>query len=465
MLENLLTQLKTLMKQSPQFDEEILRLLFDNDTTTSGDINHNNFKVNLAQFIKQKKIELSQHTNTLTQLAIGTNPAEEIPSSSIDSLQIVMSHLEQFVQLYSQTSAQLANDLTDVKSEQASLISTHKENLTHLYETIDIHYQLHSALNDLVNSLEKIDTTEQLLGNVEEVIALLLKSMLSEKDHSKLFVKDIHREIDDLKAINQQSDDIGRAGQQQHQHWDRSTQHNLGNLDKLSRRIKLSESDSKAVSNEITLMKDALSEKTDIDKKLFVLQQKQIDKLNKKLEQTEQEASTYHSQLIEQRLINMQDSLTKLPNRKALEQKFEAHFVSAKQSGQSLWVAVADIDNFKSINDNYGHSAGDKTLQVIAGALSNSIRDSEFIARYGGEEFVLLIPDLPQNAINTVLNRLRERIKSIPFKFKDKKVQITLSIGVTKVKVSDSDRQVSFDRADKALYQAKRQGRDRVIIY
>ena len=465
MLENLLTQLRTLMKQSPHFDEEVLQLLFDNETTTSGDINHSSFKVNLTQFITQKREEISQHSDTLEQLATEIISVEKIPTTSIDSLQIVMSHLERFVELYSQTSAQLANELTDIKSDQITLISTHKENLTHLYETIDIHYQLHSALNDLANSLTKIETTEQLLGNVEEVIALLLKSMLNEKEHSKYFVKDIHREIEDLKTINQHSEEIGRAGQQQHRQWDKSAQQNIGNLDKLSHRIKVSDSDSKALGNEISLLKDALSDKADIDKKLFSLQQKQIDKLNKKLEQTEQEASTYHSQLVEQRLINMQDSLTKLPNRKALEQKFEANFMAAKQSGQSMWVAVADIDNFKSINDNYGHSAGDKTLQVIAGALNNSIRDSEFIARYGGEEFVLLIPDLPKNAINTVLNRLRERIKSIPFKFKDKKVQITLSIGVTKVKASDSDRQVSFDRADKALYQAKRQGRDRVIIY
>lgn len=465
MLDNLLAQLQALMKQSLHFDEELLRLLFNAEKTAINNATQNNFKIVLTQFIKQKQIEFTQHVGALTQISGDIVSTDDILEVNASSLQLVMNNLERFITLYAQVSAQLTSELDSVKNEQGTLISTHKENLTHLYETIDIHYQLHSALNELAGALSSVETTEQLLGNVEEVIALLLKSMLTEKEHSKYFVKDIHREISELKVINQQSEDISRAGQQQQQQWDKLSQHNVGNLKALSKRMKVSDSDAKALGNEIMLLQNALVDKTNIDSKLFTMQQKQIDKLNKKLAQTEQEASTYHSQLIEQRLINMQDSLTKLPNRKALEQKFESSFSEAKQSGQALWVAVADIDNFKSINDNYGHSAGDKTLQVIAGALSNSIRDSEFIARYGGEEFVLLIPELPQNAINTVLNRLRERIKSIPFKFKDKKVQITLSIGVTKVKAGDSGRQVSFDRADKALYQAKRQGRDRVIIY
>lgn len=465
MLEQLLTQLQYLMKQSPQFDEEMLKLIFKENSLGDITVDSAALKAQLLQYIEAKQTEQSQQKNTVEEVSQALPSAPKLAVEDGNSLQLIIGNLESFADFYAQTSTQLASELGEEKAQQLELITTHKENLTHLYETIDINYQLHSALNELAAALTSIETTEQLLGNVEEVIALLLKSMLSEKEQSKFFVKDIQQEIDDLKAINQQTDDINRSGQKQHQKWDKTASRNLNNLNQLSGRLALKESDAKAINNEVALLKESLAEKTVIDEKLFALQQKQIEKLTKKLEQTEQEASTYHSQLVEQRLINMQDSLTKLPNRKALEQKFEANFTTAKQSNQSLWVAVADIDHFKSINDNYGHSAGDKTLQVIASALSNSIRDSEFIARYGGEEFVLLIPDLPQNAITNVLNRVRERIKSIPFKFKDKKVQITMSIGATKIKATDSNRQVSFDRADKALYQAKRQGRDRVIIY
>ncbi|MGB1297845.1 MAG: GGDEF domain-containing protein [Psychrobium sp.] len=465
MLEQLLTQLQQLIKQSPLVDEEMLQLIFKNNSNGSKQVDSEQLKTQLLEFIKTKGSEQSRLKETINEFSqiLSSTPSPEIKDA--DSLHRIVANLEGFTDFYAQASTQLANELKDERTQQIEVIATHKENLTHLYETIDIQYQLHSALNELAAALTSIETTEQLLGNVEEVIALLLKSTLSEKEQSKFFVKDIQQEIDDLKTINRQTDDINRSGQKQHQQWDKAASRNLNNLNQLSDRLALNKSDTKAMNNEVTLLKESLAEKTVIDEKLFALQQKQIEKLTNKLEQTEQEASTYHSQLIEQRLINMQDSLTKLPNRKSLEQKFEANFITAKQSNQSLWVAVADIDHFKSINDNYGHSAGDKTLQVIASALSNSIRDSEFIARYGGEEFVLLIPDLPQNAITNVLNRVRERIKSIPFKFKDKKVQITMSIGATKIKATDTDRQVSFDRADKALYQAKRQGRDRVIIY
>lgn len=126
-------------------------------------------------------------------------------------------------------------------------------------------------------------------------------------------------------------------------------------------------------------------------------------------------------------------------------------------------MAVADIDHFKSINDNFGHSTGDKTLQVIAMALKNSLRESEFVARYGGEEFVLLIPDVSANDIEQLLNRVREKVKNIPFKFKNQRITVTVSIGAAQI-LENEQISETFERADAALYKAKHESRDRVII-
>ena len=128
-----------------------------------------------------------------------------------------------------------------------------------------------------------------------------------------------------------------------------------------------------------------------------------------------------------------------------------------------MWIAITDIDHFKNINDNFGHSTGDKTLQVIAMALKNSLRDSEFVARYGGEEFVLLLPDVTDEHISQLLNRVREKIKNIPFKFKNQRITVTLSIGAAQV-MENETLEEAFERADAALYQAKNNGRDRVVI-
>ncbi|MBO2608519.1 tetratricopeptide repeat-containing diguanylate cyclase [Shewanella algae] len=143
----------------------------------------------------------------------------------------------------------------------------------------------------------------------------------------------------------------------------------------------------------------------------------------------------------------------------SLEQEYR-HF---QRNKQPLWLAVADIDHFKSINDSFGHTTGDKTLQVIAMALKNSLRDTEFVARYGGEEFVLIIPDVSPKDIEQLLNRVREKIKNIPFKFKNQRITVTVSIGAAQI-LDGEHIQETFERADAALYKAKHESRDRVII-
>lgn len=460
-LDNLLKQLHILMSTSPHVDEELLSLIFQENLEAKTPMPLQSLKREVTQYIVQQRDILSSSQQQLSQLS-------PIPHSEIQQLNNVdklMSQMPLLLDAYQQTSQQLASDAEQCHQQQAALLNQHRDNLSHLYEDIDIHYELHGKLSELATALNDVNSLECLLNNVSGVISLLLKSIHNEKEHSKFFIRNIHREIDDLNIINQNADKLTQDSAKQRQHWDKTTQGNLTNLSLISQKLSLSTSDKQALTHELRHLTQAMIVKTQIDEETFTKQQQQIQQLSQKLAHIEQQAENYQSQLVEQRLINMQDSLTKLPNRKALEKKFGANFTMAKQSEQSLWVAVADIDHFKSINDNYGHSAGDKTLQVIAGSLSNALRDSEFIARYGGEEFVFLLPNLPQNAVNIVLNRVRERIKKIPFKFKNKKVQITISIGATRVKASDQDPKNSFDRADKALYQAKRQGRDRVIIY
>jgi diguanylate cyclase (GGDEF)-like protein len=141
----------------------------------------------------------------------------------------------------------------------------------------------------------------------------------------------------------------------------------------------------------------------------------------------------------------------------------EIEFKRWQRNGFPLCLAVVDIDFFKRINDNYGHSAGDKTLKVIANALKKSLRSTDFIARFGGEEFVILLPETKLADVSGPLNKIREIIKKIPFKFKNKDVSITISMGVTLFKTGDNPLQ-AFDRADAALYEAKNGGRDKVIV-
>ena len=188
-----------------------------------------------------------------------------------------------------------------------------------------------------------------------------------------------------------------------------------------------------------------------------------LNGMEARLKELEAEAQTFRTRLAEQNFRSLQDSLTEIPNRAAFDERLALEIKRWQRYKKPLCIALADVDNFKSINDNYGHSAGDKTLKVIAKALQQGLRETDFIARYGGEEFVLLFPETALDELDAPLNKLREKIKSIVFTFKSQKVPITISFGASQLTAEDTSRQV-FDRADEALYEAKKAGRDRVIL-
>ncbi|UVE17910.1 diguanylate cyclase [Pseudomonas sp. LS44] len=175
----------------------------------------------------------------------------------------------------------------------------------------------------------------------------------------------------------------------------------------------------------------------------------------------EEEAQGFRQRLEIQRQKALVDPLTGLPNRAAWSERLELEVARWQRYGGELLLAVLDIDHFKRINDSFGHLAGDKVLKIIAGELARRLRKTDFIARFGGEEFVLLLPGTPLDGGAQVLNTLRLAIEACPFHFKGEPLSITLSCGLTAFSADDQAPAV-FERADQALYRAKRGGRNRI---
>lgn len=177
----------------------------------------------------------------------------------------------------------------------------------------------------------------------------------------------------------------------------------------------------------------------------------------------EQEAQGYREHLEEQRQKALVDPLTGLPNRAAWSERLEHEIAQWQQHGNSLLLAMLDLDHFKRINDNYGHLAGDKVLKIIASVLRKRLRGTDFIARFGGEEFVLLVPNTPLAVGARLAETLRVAIEACPFHFKGERVTITVSMGMTAFKAGEHSDLV-LKRADQALYRAKNAGRNRVEL-
>ena len=159
------------------------------------------------------------------------------------------------------------------------------------------------------------------------------------------------------------------------------------------------------------------------------------------------------------------DPLTGLFNRRAFERKIAEEFERARRYNHSLSILLLDIDNFKTINDTYGHHGGDTALIKISEILRERTRRSDFPARYGGEEFVLILPETHQDSALQVANKIHEEIRSGTFGTDTRPFTLTVSIGLSSTSTKHyTDWRQTLDDADQAMYVAKNSGKDRVEV-
>ena len=155
------------------------------------------------------------------------------------------------------------------------------------------------------------------------------------------------------------------------------------------------------------------------------------------------------------------DALTKAFNRRALENYLEK--LTKKGSlKRELHLLMIDIDNFKQINDKYGHVAGDKILVFIAHTLKKTLRDGDKVFRYGGEEFVVILNRIDTQNCIKIANRILQLISTNKLVYKNDTIQVTVSAGGTKFIPGDTPESI-LERADKALYEAKKAGKNKFI--
>jgi len=157
------------------------------------------------------------------------------------------------------------------------------------------------------------------------------------------------------------------------------------------------------------------------------------------------------------------DQLTQVANRRGLIQAFETARARLERDGLPLSIGLLDIDNFKRLNDELGHSVGDVALRSLAGVVAKSLRPDDMVARFGGEEFVVLLPATPVADGQQILTRLQRSLSGGLFMHESRNVLVTFSAGVTVYRSGETLEQ-ALERADQALYQAKRTGKNRTCI-
>ena len=342
-------------------------------------------------------------------------------------------------------------------------LNTLTEKLFNLVSELILEEKANDALYLIKKRIAKNEAVDQLLDAAIDVISLIVESIQVERESAQSFLTSLNQTLEELhrslvstsehsESMNVEFDSINqRIGDKL-----KSLNTQTKNATSITELKQLVDNELRSLSADI-LEKEQLEQK---DRQILIANFSQI---NERINSLESKVSNYKKRLNEQRMKSLLDSLTKLPNRAAFDERYNYEINLFNEHPSEITLVVVDVDHFKSINDRFGHTAGDITLQVIAKALQKSIRQSDFIARYGGEEFVLLMPHTSVDNASEHLNRLRLSIKKIPFKFKDKQIEITVSLGATQFKEGDTALK-AFDRADEALYDAKNSGRDRLCI-
>ncbi len=185
--------------------------------------------------------------------------------------------------------------------------------------------------------------------------------------------------------------------------------------------------------------------------------------LRQRLHLLENETMNLHSKMLDAKSKALEDPVTGLPNRIAYEERLATEVARWKRTQNPLVLLVWDVDDFKQINDRFGHKAGDKALRVIGRILSARPRELDFVGRYGGEEFVMLLVNSSLENAKRLAEEIREAVANSGFHSSAKdKIPITISCGISEFRAGDTADDV-FVRADEAMYRAKREGKNRVI--
>ncbi len=319
--------------------------------------------------------------------------------------------------------------------------------------------------NDLLTIKKKLmvdKSSEEVLHHLIDIFDVIVADFKDEQYSAKSFLTNLSASLTTVQTAVKETIFSQKSSQLANEKIDRKLQIQLtdmkGSVEKALSLNQVKED----INEKLQCIASTLEQKSKFEQHSHKALADKLNDMSSKVDKLEKQSKIFEEKLADQQRKSMQDALTKLANRAAFDDYFAKAMVRFHHKPYQLAIVVIDIDDFKKINDTYGHTAGDKTLQVIANSLVKNVSKGVFVGRYGGEEFVLIYSKIQEEALTTELNSLNKFVARLPFKFKSNKVSITLSIGATHIK-SDDNIHIAFERADQAMYKAKKQGKNQVV--
>lgn len=349
-------------------------------------------------------------------------------------------------------------------SASASYEESLRQPLDGLLKALNVPVSLEKKRGQLLHRVSQGDESLiELLDASAALITATSEEMGKEQHALQEFLTVLGNKLSDLEEKTLELETFDRTAMESGRSSGQSIGEELGNLRQAAREAADLQKLKEIVETRLDFVSTQLDAHISAEENRFCKNQQDLQEVTLKLKTLEQEADDLRSRLSHAHDFALTDALTRLPNRAAYMQRVELEEKRWRRFRQPVTLGIWDIDHFKKINDRFGHSSGDKALSFIGRLLISSLRATDFIARYGGEEFVMLLVGSDEADALSVAQEIRKRVETCEFTTMGKPVDITVSCGLSQFKGQDTYMDV-FERADQALYQAKRKGRNRCEV-
>ncbi len=359
--------------------------------------------------------------------------------------------------------AQILNELLLQEVDDSDAIRTV---LVSLIEKIALAHGNSEQLERIHTRLEKGFSGDEWDSVLDEIIAeiqRMIRGISEEKVEMESLIVDVTRQLNEISDVltDEQSDtDAGRKEAQQLQSlMSQNVQEIQTSVNSETDITRLKAS----IGQNLDAIKTGVSQFVSRDKARYHKAERRNKKLQQQIQAMERESEELQKKLNENRQKLMYDTLTGVRSRLSYDEILEQELQRFARYQEPFSFALLDIDHFKRVNDNFGHNAGDKALQIVAKMMLRHIRKTDFLFRIGGEEFVLILPKTSLQNAQPLVEKIRASVGDASFHFKQEKVDISLSAGLTEICAGDQAESI-YERADRALYAAKEGGRDQLVV-
>jgi len=462
-LDNAVSSLKSAFQQQQDISKLIPRLavlerMLKHNTSTM-----EKQKIHLDERVRHSGETLQRISGLPTQLKRDLRNLLRFPSinnhSQLDQATRLLAIYEKSVKIITSSSTHSLQKTPEVNQ---NLLNKLAEELQHLISELDFDGESGDLLNDIRIKLLGGISTETLIELTLQILKLVIEGTHYERKTSEKFLVQINASLNTvIKTSTQNVEQVQSYSEHRKQMTTELLDISTESQSTLDNAVDLESAKSaiKPLLNQIAILTERLKHNEQRESSVI----ERMYHNQRQVEGLYELTQDHHRRLDDQAKRILIDPLTKVFNRTAFLDRFELEYHKWIRAQNKISLILLDIDKFKTLNDSFGYTAGDKALKIIARTITKEARDVDIVARFSGEEFILILPDIEMKDCRALIEKIQQKISRLPFKFRDQNISVTASAACTLLRDTDTPEEV-LDRLNLLLREGKLKGINQITI-